>query len=273
MVIDCSSEPTFPSAEPEAVVETLVAAQEAEKKQLEKVARTLSGSFAQAANLSKIVSPPYLRWVEEQRRTFAALERSLGGAAGIAKQMEELTRTVNTLNRSGAFGVAEQIARQMRERDEMLAGIVWPQRSALLASALRLQESPLLELTRSMQKTIEATRFRPITAAFEELLAKQTVTVSDVLGAARSAAEALDEGGAHAQAEELQAVTAEVEGVAENPSLERLERMVADLSQKIEEDSRKRDLSERDALVLQLFLFFLQIYLAFFLWLIGPPSQ
>ena len=32
-------------------------------------------------------------------------------------------------------------------------------------------------------------------------------------------------------------------------------------------------LSERDALVLQLFLYFLQIYLAFFLWLIGPPSQ
>jgi len=270
LVAECSREPKFPSTEVEAVAQVLVAAQDEEKEQLRRFAKQFSRSLGSATNLSKLLSPSYLRWAEEQRRTFAALEHSLGSGSSLAKQMEQLTQAASIVSRSGGLGVAEQLACQMRESQD-LAGLAMSRHVPLLAEALRLPEFPMLELSRSLKQTLEATQYRPMATALGGLLDKQMVTVREVLGAARSAADVMVERGAFAQAEELRVVTAEVREVAENPSLERLEKMVADLSEKIEDDSKKRELNESDALVLQLFFFFLSVYLAFFLWLIGPP--
>lgn len=268
LVAECSIEPKLPSAEVESIAQALVAAQDEEEEQLRQFAKQFSRSLGSATNLSTLFTPSYLDWAEQQRRTLAALVSSFGSGPNLARQMKELSQAANMVSRGGGFGVAEQLAGQMRENQALFRGLTTPR----LSETLRLPEFPMHELSRSLKQTLEATQYRPMAIALEGILDKQLVSIRDVLGAARSAADVMVERGAFAQAEELRVVTEEVREVAKNPSFERLEMMVADLSQKIEDDSKKRELNESDALVLQLFFFFLSVYLALFLWLIGPPS-
>jgi hypothetical protein len=79
------------------------------------------------------------------------------------------------------------------------------------------------------------------------------------------------ERGAGKQASELRAVSHEVREVAENPSLERLEEKLTDLSERFEAESKKRAQDEEEKLMIEFFLFFLAVYLQLFLWMIGAP--
>lgn len=91
---------------------------------------------------------------------------------------------------------------------------------------------------------------------------RATLQVSDVFLAAHEAAVLAAEQGQAEQADAITAVTAEVSEVLESGSLESLERAVTDLAKRLERDAGKRD---RD--VLNVYLWYLAIILAFFMYL------
>ena len=172
------------------------------------------------------------------------------------------------------LGGFSAFTRQMEAQQRMLARAAMPLQRSMLGATFNLRNSPLLELSRSAQQTMEtmeARQIRPLTMSPTALLNRREVTFGDVLKAADSAAEVMAERGATRQASELRYVTREAREVAERPSLERIEEMVADLSKRFEEESKKREHDENEKLVVDLFLFFLQILFALFLELFGLP--
>jgi len=86
-------------------------------------------------------------------------------------------------------------------------------------------------------------------------------------GGSRSGAVLAAEQGQAEQADAITAVTAEVSEVLESGSLESLERAVTDLAKRLERDAGKRDRDGRDELVLNVYLWYLAIILAFFMYL------
>lgn len=270
LVVECSREPQFEGAEPEAVARTLVAAQDREKEQLREFARMFSRSFANTTNLAKLLPSSYLGWAEQQRRTFESIQRSFG-VGQLMEQMQGLSKAAGVVQQMGGIGALGQIARQMQEQQRMFSRAAMPLQAPMLSAAFSLRDTPLLELSRSLQQTMEALQIRPMKLPPNVLLNRQTITLGEVLGAAESAAEVIAERGANQQASELRAVTEEVREVAENPSLERLEGMLADLSERFEQESRKREHDEEEKLVLEFLLFFLAVYFNVFLWLMGTP--
>jgi hypothetical protein len=272
LVVDCSEDPQFESAEPEAVARTLVAAQDREKEELREFAQMFSRTFANTTNLKSILPSSYLGWAEQQRRSFEAIQRSFG-VSQIMEQMAGLSKAVGVVQQIGGLGALGQMARQMEEQQRMLARAAMPLQAPMLGAAFNLRNSPLFELSRSLQQTMEALDVRPMKLRPNILLNRPELTFGEVFGAAESAAEVMAERGARRQASELRAVTGEAREVTERPSLERVQEMVTDLSKRFEEESKRQVDDEDEKLVLELFLFFLQILFALFLYLIGIPPR
>ncbi len=100
-----------------------------------------------------------------------------------------------------------------------------------------------------------------------------------MISAAREAVELAEREGEHDEAEDLATITAEVVEVVEAPSVEKLEQMLADLSEHLKDrfdeleakqgaSEEKREQDQKDDLVLNVFLWFLTICLALFVFLL-----
>jgi hypothetical protein len=270
LVVDCSREPVFESAEPEAVARTLVAAQDKEREQLRELAQMFSRTFANAANLKGLLPSSYRGWAEQQGRSFEAIQRSLG-FGDITKQMLGVSKAVGVAQQMSGLGFAGQVARQMEEQQRMLARAAMPLQAPMLGATFNLRNTPLLELSRSLQQTMEALQIRPLKLPPDVFLNRETITVDEMLEVAEEAVDVMAERRAGEQVEELRAVTQEVRKAAENPSPARFEEMMANLTERIEEESRKRSRDQLDALVLNVLLFLLQVCLAYFFWRLEVP--
>lgn len=137
--------------------------------------------------------------------------------------------------------------------------IVW------ISPEVRLPQSTMRMLLESVQNAlgIYPTHLEAM-GTLRALVSTQraTLQVSDVFLAAHEAAVLAAEQGQAEQADAITAVTAEVSEVLESGSLESLERAVTDLAKRLERDAGKRD---RD--VLNVYLWYLAIILAFFMYL------
>jgi hypothetical protein len=149
----------------------------------------------------------------------------------------------------------------------------------LLSQRIRLPNTIAEEFSKSLNRSLNLYSTRRLAPALQALTRERIVSVDEVLRAAREAATLVEREGDRDEAEELRAVSAEVVAVAEVPTVERVEEMVADLSERIEErfDELKEEMEQneegrqddrQDDLTLTLFLWFLSIYLAYFLWLL-----
>ena len=107
----------------------------------------------------------------------------------------------------------------------------------------------------------------------------QPATISEVVRAAGEAALLVEQDGDREQARELRAVSAEVVAVAEAPTVEKFEEMISNLSEhmterfddlkhQIETNEERRQSKRRDDLTLNVFLWFLAIYLALFIFIL-----
>lgn len=290
LVVDCSEEPKFESAEPEAVAQTIVAAHDKEKEQLREIAQMFSRSFANTLNLKSFLPPTYLGWADQQRRTFDSIQQMLGAGqlTEITKQFAGLSHAIGVAQQTSALGAAGQLAKQMQEQ-RMAAARGLALRGPMLNAAFDLRQTPLRELSGSLERTMDALQIRPLKLPPQAFLNRE-VTVAEVLGAAEEAADVMAEHGADEQASELRVVTDEVREVVESPSTERLEEMMVHLTGLVEVESRKRAESEErmnerldvetderrrdasEALILALFLFFLGVMLQMFISLLGLPT-
>jgi hypothetical protein len=266
LVVECSDEPTFGVVEPEAIADVLVREQDAEIERLRELSSRFAESFGAAATLKQAVSPELARWAEEQRRAFVNLERSAGGSRALAKQVAAVTRNAAILEESGALRAVSAAAKQMEARRRVLESVPTPHYSSLLAQEFRMSSPVFADRLRQI---LDSPALRGLRPDFSGILNLQPFTLPEVVGVARSAAAVLAEQGARQTAQDLEALTGEVEATAEGPSVERLERMVGDLAQRFEEEARKRERDRRDDLGLALLLFFLNVYLAIFLWMLS----
>ncbi len=149
----------------------------------------------------------------------------------------------------------------------------------LLAQRVRLPDAISGEFSKSLQRSLGLYRTQTLTPAIEALTRHRSFTIGEVVRAAREAATLTEQQGEGAQAQALATLTAEVVEVVEAPSVENLERMVGDLSEHLNDrldelqeqhvaNEQRRQQDAQDDLALNLFLWFLATYLAFFMWLL-----
>lgn len=280
LVTDCSESPRVEATTAEELAQELVKAQDQERESLKRLSEQFSRIFATFGNLPKAFAmPQFTRWAEQQQRTFAALSRSfvmprltaqLAGfpAAGLAEQMGTLGLTASA--RRQMFPVLQPTVIQR------LAGLP---SSNLLAQRIRLPDATYGDFSKSLERSLALYRTQSVAPALSALSRHQSFTIGEVLTAAREAAELAEQEGEREEAADLVALSAEAVEVIESPSTEKLEQMVADLSERLNErlddleakqdaNEEKREGERKDDLTLTLFLWFLSIYLAYFLWLL-----
>jgi hypothetical protein len=277
LVTDCSRSPHFEGKTPEALAEELIKAQDDEREQMKRLSEQLSRSFTGITKLSRAFDPPVLRWAEQQRKTMEAITRGFGprrlGAFGAFS-----TSTVNEQMRR--LGLTESVRKEMFPTLQTRSGLRLAEMpaTAFLSQRIRFPNTLASELSRSVNRslTVDPTRTLP---ALTALSRQRVVTVDSVLRAATEAATIVEQEGDPEEAEELRAVSAEVVAVAEAPTIERVEQMIARLSErfderfddlegKVEANEERRQSDSQGNLALTLFLFFLATYFAYFLWLL-----
>jgi len=291
LVSECSGSPHIEARTPEELAEALVKAQDDEREQMRKLAQQLSRSMAGVANVSRLFAQsPLTQWAEQQQRTMRILSRSFAPPA-FGKQFSSAFIAPRFTEQLRALGLTESARRSMFPVLEgaIARSIPTPSYASLFAQRFRLPDATYGVVS----KSLALYRTQTLTPTLDALARSQTFTIQQVMSAAREAAELAERDGEHAAAVEIETVTAEVVEIVENPSVERLEQIVADLSDRLEEhfatvedrfddteDARERDREERERqrhadLAFNVYLFLLTIYFSYFLWLLDhlPKSK
>jgi hypothetical protein len=278
LVTDCSRSPRFKAKTAEALANELVAAQDREREQMKELSEQFSRSLSGVTNLSKFFQPQILRWAEEQRKAMAALSKTFAtprlGALGAIS-----TPTIN--EQITKLGLTASI------REEMFPTLLTMKTHqlattpsvALLGQRIRLPNTIAQELSNSLSRSLGGYSTQTVPPTLAALAREGTATVGDVVRAADEAADLAEEKGDAEEAQELRAVSAEVVVAAETPSVQKFEEMVAHLTDRINQrfdkledqnaaNEERRQSDRRDDTTLSLFLWFLAIYLALFLFLI-----
>jgi hypothetical protein len=284
VVTDCSKSPHFEAKTAEELAEELVKAQDEEREQMKRLTEQFTRSFTNINKLSTALQPQIASWATEQQRTMAALSKSFAaprlgalGAMSTPTAYEQMSKVGLTANiRKELFPTLPTMkALQLATTPSV----------GLLSQRIRLPRMISDELATSLNRSLGVYRTQatlPTLATFPTLggLARhRTATINEVVRAAQEAAALIEQEGEREKARELRTVSAEVVAVAEAPSVEKLEEMVSDLSELMEErldeiqeqqgtNEERRQSDRRDDLNLNLLLWFLAIYLAWFLWML-----
>jgi hypothetical protein len=292
LVTECSESPHFEAQTPKQLADELVKAQDTEREQMKRLSAQFAQSFAGVGDLSKLLQPQLTQWATQQQRLFVAMSRSfvtpqpnkqLTGLATpqLSKQLAGLV-TPSIQEQMRAVGLTASVRKAMFPALQpalarSLVGVIPTQ--SLLAQRVRLPDTLYGGLSKSLQNSLGLYRTQTLTPALEALTRHQSFTIGEVVSAAREAAELSEQHGKRAQAQALVTLTAEVVEVVEAPSVEKLERMVGDLSEHLNErlgelqeqqaaNEEQRQDDRQDDLTLNVFLWFLAIYLALFLFLL-----
>jgi hypothetical protein len=293
LVSECSESPHIEARTPEELVDALVKAQDDEREQMRKLAQQLSRSMASVANVSRLFAQsPLTQWAEQQQRTMRILSHSFAPPA-FGKQFGSALIAPRFTEQLRALGLTESARRSMLPALEgaMARSIPTPSYASLFAQRFRLPDATYGVVSKSLAQSLALYRTQTLTPTLDALARSQTFTIRQVMSAAREAAELAEREGEHAAAVEIETVTAGVVAIVENPSVERLEQIVADLSDRLEEhfatvedrfddteDTRERDREERERqrhadLAFNVYLFLLTIYFSYFLWLLDHLSK
>jgi hypothetical protein len=151
--------------------------------------------------------------------------------------------------------------------------------AAGLDQRIRLPDAVYTDFAATLRQTISIYPTSTITPALNALAVERSVTIGQIVSAAREAAALAEREGDSQEAKVINAVTAEVVEFIEAPSPAKLEEVVAELRVHIDEqfdalerqrqtDEGRRQADRRNDVTLSLFLCFLSLYLAYFLWLL-----
>jgi hypothetical protein len=280
LVADCSESPHFEAATLDGLAQELVAVQDKEREYYQRLSTQLSKSFARIGNFSRVFNPPTLRWAREQQRILNSISRSFVPppstaqlaafpTARLAEQLRELGLTASA--RRQLFPTLHPSATSHL-------------RAAALDQRIRLPDAIYADFAATLRETLSAYPTVTISPALNALVRERSVTIGQVVSAAREAAALAEREGDSQEAEVIEAVTAEVVQVIESPSPAKLEEVVSELREHIDErfgalerqrqgDEERRQADRRDDITLSVFLCFLSIYLAYFLWLLDHLLQ
>ena len=269
LVADCSESPHLKATTADALAQELAKAQDEANDRLKSLSEQFSFAFGNARSLAQMSGmPQFTRWAELNRQTFAALSRSfvpdltkLGGFATLADQMHSL----------GLAGDARQ------RMFPVLQPEIFTLTSTFADARIRLPDATFSELAKTLQQSFGPYSTQTASPALRAFSRHQTFTIDEAMRAAGDAVKLAEERGEREDAADLRAITTEAAEVVANPSTEKLEALVADLSkrlnerlddiqaeQRVNEDRRRED--RRGDMTLNLFFVFLQIYLAYFIW-------
>jgi hypothetical protein len=274
LVAECSEDPHFEAREPEALAAELIRAQDEEIERLRKFGEQIGASLRRSTesinSLSRLLMAPHItQLAASQTRSLDAISKAL--ASSLTMRMigdPPAIKSLSAVLRSTALPTFQPTA-------SLAAALAVP-KVGLLSARFRLPDSSYSQLARSLEGVAANYRVTIPPSLLGQLTAKQTLRIGDVLSAARATAVEIEREGGVAEAKVLEAATAEVEQVAETPSLEGLEQMIGDLGRQVEEGFREehersdeheqRRRQDRDAdRQLQIVLWFIAIYLSFYI--------
>jgi hypothetical protein len=278
LVTDCSNSPHFEAKTAEGLAKELVKAQDEEREQMKQLSLQFTRSFTNINKLSRAFQPQIASWAGEQQKTMAALSKSFAGPR-LGTLTSISTPSVHEQMRS--LGLTASVRKEMFPTLQTMKALQLATTPSvgLLAQRIRLPNTIAGELSKSLSRSFGIYSTQTIPPTLAGLARERTATISDVVRAAREAADLAEERGEQEEARELRAVSAEVVAVAEAPSVEKLEGMVAHLSDQmtgrfdelkdqIETNEQRRQSDRRDDMTLSLFLWFLAIYLALFIFML-----
>ena len=278
LVADCSESPRIEAASLEGLAQELVAAQDREREQFQRLTKQLSASFTGMRNFTRVFNPPTLRWLQEQQRILNTLSRSF---------MPPSTRFPNLpaplmATQLRELGLTASARRQLFPEFDTSA--ISQLRMAGLEQRVRLPDAVYRDLTATLRQTLGTYPRVTIPPALNTLAHERLFTIGQVVSAAREAAVLAEEEGNSEEAVVLEAITAEVVEVIESPFPAKLEHVVSELREHIDErfdtlerhrqaDEERRQRDRRTDLAVNLILWFLSIYLAYLLWLLDQSPR
>jgi hypothetical protein len=282
LVTDCSKSPHFEAQTADELAAELAKVQDEEREKFERTAARFAESFSGLNKISKLFQPQIAPWAAQQQKLFAALSRGFVTPA-LNKQLlanQSLTKQMSS------FGLTPSVRKAMFPTlnpgitSALAAGTLSSQ--ALYGQRVRLPDSLYESITKPLRKSL--TPYRVPTPALDALTRHQSFTIGQALAAAQEATTVAQERGERRQAKALTALREEVVAVVEAPSVEKIERIIGDLSKQLNDrlDTLEKHLNDRletieeqqaanhrEAQNLAVFIAFLQICLVFFFYLLG----
>jgi hypothetical protein len=277
LVTDCSESPHFEAQTAEELAAELVKKQDEEYEQMKRLTTQFAQSFAGIGGFSKLLQPQLGQWATQQNELFRGLSRSFVTPA-ISRQLAGL-ETPSIHERMRSLGLPESARKAMLPTlgpglvSSLVAGTL--PRQTLLAQRVVLPDTFYSGFSKSLQRSLALYRTETVAPTLQALARSQRSTIGQIVQAAREAAELAEGEGEREGARDLVEVTDEVIEVIEAPSPEKLEQMVAELSQRLEErfdelaahqdEVEKKQERQRVAdLIIALLLCILQIYLGMY---------
>lgn len=264
LVTRCSDEPHLAATTPADLAKELVKARDEQAELVTRMSKQFSEMFDGVSQLQAL-SPQLTVWAAQNQRTFADLHRTMSGLSQslVGPRVINPFASLTTAMRHTMFPVLQPPTFQAIA----LAGLP----TTLDQLRIRLPDAAFGDLTKSLSQSLAlygGAGTRTVPPALSRLTQQQSVKVADVFAATQEAAELADREGNSAEAAELRAMRDEAAEIVANPSTERLEQMVEELSERFDEFSTKYERDQKNAVSLELFLWFLGIYLALFLYLL-----
>jgi hypothetical protein len=233
LVADCSESPHFEAATIDGLAQELVAAPDKEREQFNQLSTQLSKSFAGISNFSRVFNPPTLQWARQQQQLLNSISRSFVPPRTTA-QLAALT-TPRFLEQMGELsGLTASARRQMFPtlQPTLTSQLAF---AAGLDQRIRLPDVVYTDFAATLRQTISIYPTSTITPALNALAVERSVTIGQIVSAAREAAALAEREGDSQEAKVINAVTAEVVEVIEAPSPAKLEEVVAELRVHIDE--------------------------------------
>jgi hypothetical protein len=275
LVTECSEDPHFEAREPGALAAELVKAQDEETERLWKLAEDVGSSLRRStesvSSLARLVTAPYLsQLAASQMRSLEVVKKALAPSLAATRLFAEppALKAVRDLLRTSAVPTFELPPTLTASFGVQATALAIP-KTDFLAARFRLPDSSYSQLTRTLDDITAHYRSTIPSSLVQQLAARQTLQVGDVIKAARSTAVQLERDGAITESRILETATAEIEEVADAPSIENLERMIERLGQELregladQEERRHRD--RRTDWAYQLVLWFLAIYVSYYI--------
>jgi hypothetical protein len=202
LVTYCSKSPHFKAKTAEELADELVRAQDEGREQMKQLSEQFARSFTNINKLSRALQPPIASWAAEQQKTMAALSKSFAGphlgALGAIS-----TPTVH--EQMSKLGLTASLRKEMFPTLQTMKSLQLAATPSvgLLAQRIRLPNSIAGELSKSLRRSFGIYGTQTIPPVLAGLARQRTATISDVVRAAREAADLVEERGEREEAREL----------------------------------------------------------------------
>jgi len=259
MVVACSTEPQFDSADPEIVARQLIATQDSQREQ----ARALSDHVAESLQ-------PALAVMRRSAESIASLGRVTisPGSAELSKALSELARPIAGDWMAKWSAAMPRLVFEPSSNTALFDAMAAPSRAALRAATIELKRFPMPDLSAALRGIATAYPTVQVPAALQRSARKKRLSLGEALSAARFASVFIDGHGDADGAGLLADATSEAEEVIDSPTLEKLQESIDRLSDRLITFEERRDTDHRADWNNELILWAIGVYIAIYLALV-----